>query len=72
MTTKMISFILTLSMVLSLSVPAFAAENYSVSNISDTIGSQEEIEAAVSYIIITEAKAIFDASLQTIRRIRIS
>jgi hypothetical protein len=65
LTTKMISFILTLSMVLSLSVPAFAAENYSVSNISDTIGSQEEIEAArEAYASLSpEAKAIFDASL---------
>lgn len=65
LTTKMISFILTLSMVLSLSVPAFATENYNIANTSDAIGSQEEIEAArEAYSSLTpEAKAIFDASL---------
>lgn len=63
--TKMLSFILTLSMVLSLSVPDFAAENYNIANVSDSIGSQEEIEAArEAYSSLTpEAKAIFDASL---------
>lgn len=63
LTTKILSLILTLSMVFSLAVPAFAAEDYSSSESS--INSQEDIEAArEAYAALTpDAKAIFDASL---------
>ncbi len=63
LTTKVLSFILTLSMMFSLMVPAFAAENYdSEGTLSNT---QESIDAArEAYAALTpEAKAIFDASL---------
>lgn len=65
LTTKIISFILTLSMLFSLSVPIFAAESYSNTDFTDSIVSQEEVEAArEAYSSLTpEAKAIFDASL---------
>lgn len=62
LTKKLLSFILALSMIISLSVPAFAIEN---TNISSTIGSQEDIEAAreAYFSLSPEAKAVFDASL---------
>lgn len=63
LTTKVLSFILTLSMIFSLAVPAFAAENYdSAGTLANT---QEDIDAArEAYAALTpEAKTIFDASL---------
>ena len=63
LTTKLASFILTLSMLFSLTVPAFAAENYdSIGTISNT---QESIDAArEAYAALTpEAKVIFEESL---------
>lgn len=65
LTTKVLSFILTLSMIFSLNIPVFASEDYSNVNTSEPSGSQEEIEAArEAYNSLTpEAKAIFDASL---------
>lgn len=61
-TTKLISFALVLSMVFSLSVPAFAAENYDSGTITNT---QEDIEIArKAYAALTpEAKVIFEESL---------
>lgn len=63
LTTKVLSFILTLSMMLSLMVPAFAAENYdsegALSNTQESIDAAREAYAALT----PEAKAIFDASL---------
>ncbi|MGI6085840.1 MAG: hypothetical protein ACOYIF_10435 [Acetivibrionales bacterium] len=64
LTTKIISLILTLSMLFGLSVPASAAQSYNAIGVK-IIGSNEEIEAArEAYFSLTpEAKAIFDASL---------
>lgn len=65
LTTKMLSLILTLSMVFSLAVPAFAAENYGSSGTSTSVNTQEDIDAArEAYAALTpEARTIFDASL---------
>lgn len=63
LTTKILSFILTLSVLFSLAVPAFAAENSAGAGIS--VDTQEEMDAArEAYAALTpEAKAIFEASL---------
>jgi len=65
LTTQIISFILTLSMLFSLSVPVFATERYNNTNLTNSVVSQEEIETArETYSSLTpEARAIFDASL---------
>lgn len=63
LTTKVLSFILTLSMMFSLMVPAFATENYDSEGTPSN--TQESIDAArEAYAALTpEAKAIFDTSL---------
>lgn len=60
---KLISLLLTLTMIFSLSATAFAAENYG--NVTTSINTQEDIDAARdAYAVLTpEAKAIFDESL---------
>lgn len=63
LTRKILSFILTLSMLFSLAVPVFAAESGGSSGTS--ADTQEEMDAArEAYAALTpEAKAIFEASL---------
>ena len=58
LTTKMISFILTLSMVLSLSVPAFASDTVSFKNseTSFTIISSTETEYGMVYYVKEDGK----------------
>ncbi len=65
LTTKIISFILTLTMVFSLGVPVFAIESYNYIKTSEIISNQQEIKIAHdAYFSLTpEAKEIFEKSL---------
>lgn len=47
LTTKIISFILTLSMIFSMAVPAFTAENHS--SVGTSVNTQEDIEEPTTH-----------------------